>query len=147
LFTFEDEPAPCSQQIMRRIRIVALLAGMAADLLGTTLFSIALAAIYLAMNPGINKQPEVAMRKVESDATLLVVGYLGGMAFTWLGAYIVARMSRPHSVLNTLLFGIVSTFLIVFFASMYPLWYDALCVITIIPLSLLPGYLLARKTV
>jgi hypothetical protein len=56
-------------------------------------------------------------------------------------------MSRPYSVRNTLVFGVISTLLIVFFASMYPVWYNFLCVLTIIPVSLVPGYLLSRQTV
>jgi hypothetical protein len=132
---------------VKRIRIVALLAGLAADILGTILFSAAVIVAFLAMQRGSGERPEVALPKLTSDTAFLVVGYFGGIAFTLLGAYITARMSRPHSVLNTFVFGIISTLLIVFFASMYPLWYNVLCVVTIIPISLVPGYLLARKTV
>jgi hypothetical protein len=126
---------------MKRIRIVALLAGFAADMLGTILFSVAATVVYLALRPG------AALQKITSDTAFLVVSYVGGIAFTLLGAYITARMSRPHSVANTLVFGIVSTLLGVFFAWMNPLWYNVLCFATIIPVSLLPGYLLTRKTV
>ena len=132
---------------MKRIRIVALLAGLAADILGTILFSIAITIAFLAIHRGSGERPEVALQKLMSDTAFLVVGYFGGIAFTLLGAYITARMSRPHSVLNAFVFGIISTLLIAFFASMYPLWYNVLCVVTIIPVSLVPGYLLARKTI
>ena len=132
---------------MKRIRIVGLLAGLAADIFGTILFSVAVTVAFLAMHHGSGERPEVALQKLTSDNAFLVVGYFGGIAFTFLGAFITARMSRPHSVLNTFVFGIISTLLIVFFASMYPLWYNVLCVLTIIPVSLVPGYFLARKTV
>jgi hypothetical protein len=130
---------------VKRIRIVALLAGLAADILGTILVSIALTVTFLAMYRRSGRPPVVEV--LASDTTFLVVGYIGGIMFTFLGAYITARMSRPHSVLNTLVFGVISTLLIVFFASMYPLWYNVLCVLTIIPISLVPGYLLARQPV
>jgi hypothetical protein len=87
------------------------------------------------------------LQKLSSDRGFLIIGYFGGIAFTFLGAYITARMSRPDSVLNMLVFGIISTLFIVFFASMYPLWYNVLCMLTIIPVSLVPAYLLARKTI
>jgi len=131
---------------VKRIRIVALTAGLAADLLGTILFSIAITVAFLAMYRGSGEQHAVALQKLLSDTTFLVAGYLGGIACTLIGAYITARMSRPHSMLNTFLFGFISTLLIVLFASMSPLWYNVLCALTIIPVSLVPGYLLARKT-
>jgi hypothetical protein len=132
---------------VKRIRIVALIAGLAADILGTILFSAAVTVAFLATHRGSGERPEVVFQKLTSDTAFLVVGYIGGIVFTLVGAYITARMSRPHSVLNTFLFGTISTLLIVFFASMYPVWYNVLCVLTIIPVSLVPGYLLARKTV
>jgi hypothetical protein len=132
---------------VKRIRIVAIIAGLAADLGGTILFSLALTAAFLALRHSSGTPPQAALEKLPRDTPFLIIGYVGGIAFTFLGAYITARMSRPDSLLNTLVFGIISTVLIVFFASMYPLWYNALCVLTIIPVSLVPGYLLARKTI
>jgi ABC-type Na+ efflux pump permease subunit len=76
-----------------------------------------------------------------SDPLFLAIGYAVGIAFTLLGAYIVARMSRPYPILNTLIFGVISTLLIVFFGSMYPVWYNVLSILTVIPVSLVPGYL------
>jgi hypothetical protein len=131
--------------MMRRIRIVAILAGLAADLIGTILFSTVLTVAFLAFRHGSGDSAQTALQRLSRDTSFLVIGYFGGIAFTFLGAYITARMSRPHSVLNTLIFGVSSTLFIVFFASMYPLWYNALCVLTIIPFSLLPGYSIARN--
>jgi hypothetical protein len=132
---------------VKRIRIIALVAGVAADLVGTILFSIALTVVFLALRHASGESPQALLRKLNSDTGFLIIGYLGGIAFTFLGAYITARMSRTNSVLNTLIFGVVSTLFIVFFASMYPLWYNALCALTIIPVSLVPGYSIARKTI
>jgi Na+/H+-translocating membrane pyrophosphatase len=132
---------------VKRIRIVAVIAGLAADLIGTIIVSAAVTFAFVALRSSGGQRPEAILQTLATDPLFLIVGYVGGIAFTLLGAYIVARMSRPNSVLNTLVFGIISTLLIVFFASMYPLWYNILCVLTIIPVSLLPGYLLARQTV
>ena len=132
---------------MKRIRIVALLAGLAADFVGTILLSIAVIIVFLILRQGSGGSPQAALQKLTSETTFLIIGYVGGIAFTFLGAYITARMSLPNSVLNALIFGIISTLLIIFFASMYPVWYNVLSVLTIIPVSLVPGYLLARKTI
>ena len=132
---------------MKRIRVVALIAGLATDLIGTIIVSAAVTFAFVALRGASGQRPEAILRTLANDPLFLVIGYVGGIAFTLLGAYITARMSRPHSVFNTLVFGVISTLLIVFFASMYPFWYNVLCVLTIIPVSLIPGYLLSRQTV
>lgn len=132
---------------MKRFRIIAILAGLAADLVGTVLLSIVVTAVFLALRHGSGDSAQAALQKLSRDTGFLIIGYFGGTAFTFLGAYITARMSRPNSVLNTLIFGILSTLLIVFFASMYPPWYNLLCVLTITPVSLVPAYSIARKTI
>jgi hypothetical protein len=133
---------------MKRIRIVALIAGLATDLIGTFTVSAAIVFGFVVLHRSSGQRwPDLA-HTLETNSLYLIAGYVYGTAFTFLGAYIVARMSRPHPVLNTLVFGIISTLLIVFFdLSAYPVWYVVLCVLTIIPVSLIPGYLLARRTV
>ena len=132
---------------MKRFRIVAIVAGLAADLVGTILFSMVLTVAFVALRHGRGDSAQAALQKLSTDTDFLVIGYIVGIAFTFLGAYITARMSRPNCVLNALIFGIISTLFIVFFASMYPLWYDVLCVLTIVPVSLVPGYFMTRKTI
>jgi Na+/H+-translocating membrane pyrophosphatase len=111
---------------MKRIRIVALFAGLAADLIGTISVSAAIALVFVVLRRSSGQRPADIVHSLETNSLYLVIGYVYGTAFTFLGAYIVARMSRPNSVLNTLVFGIISTLLIVFFASTYPFWYVCL---------------------
>jgi hypothetical protein len=133
---------------MKRIRIVALIAGLAADLVGTITVSAAIVFGFVVLHRSSGQRSADLARTLETNSLYWIAGYVYGTAFTFLGAYIVARMSRPHSVLNTIVFGIISTLLIVFFdPSAYPVWYIVLCVLTIMPVSLVPGYLLARRTV
>ena len=131
---------------MKRIHIVALIAGLAADLIGSIIVSAAVTFVFIAVR-GAGQPSQAIIETLETDPLFLSIGFIIGIAFTLLGAYIVARMSRPHSVLNTLVFGIISTLLGLFFVSTYPLWYTILCVLTIIPISLAPGYLLADEKV
>src|SRR5438105_12814678 len=119
--------------MVKRIRITALIAGLAADFIGTVLFAIVVTVVFLSLRHGSGESPQAALQKISRDTAFLVIGYFGGIVFTFLGAYITARMSRPDSVLNALVFGIISTLFVVFLASMYPLWYNVLCVLTIIP--------------
>lgn len=130
---------------MKRIRIVALVAGVAVDLFGTILVSVSLITLILfQINRG--EPAAVAMQKLAADPFLLGICYFGGIVCTLAGAYVTARMSRPYSLLNALVFGVFSTLLGVCFASIYPLWYNVLCVLTIIPVALVPGYLLAKNS-
>ncbi len=132
---------------MKRIRIVALLVGLAADLIGTLLFSLALSVVIVMRHAHTGERPEVMLQKLTGDVPFMLVGYVGGMAFTLLGAYITARLSKPDCILNTFLFGLICTLGAFLFTSINPLWYTVLCVLTMLPVSLIPGYLLQPKTV
>lgn len=132
---------------MKRIRVIALIAGLATDLIGTIIVSAVVTFAFLMLPSSSGQRLETFLQTLLSDPLFLAIGYAVGIAFTVLGAYIVARMSRPYSMLNTLIFGVISTLLIVFFGSMYPVWYNVLSILTVIPVSLVPGYLLARQTV
>jgi hypothetical protein len=132
---------------VKRIRVIALIAGLATDLIGTIIVSAVVTFAFLMLPSSSGQRLETFLQTLLSDPLFLAIGYAVGIAFTLLGAYIVARMSRPYSMLNTLIFGVISTLLIVFFGSMYPVWYNVLSILTVIPVSLVPGYLLARQTV
>jgi len=132
---------------VKRIRVIALIAGLATDLIGTIIVSAVVTFAFMMLPSSSGQRLETFLQTLLSDPLFLAIGYAVGIAFTLLGAYIAARMSRPYSMLNTLIFGVISTLLIVFFGSMYPVWYNVLSILTVIPVSLVPGYLLARQTV
>jgi hypothetical protein len=132
---------------VKRIRIVALLAGLAADIFGTILFAVALSFISVARHVHHGDRPEVILNNLTSDVPFMLVGYFGGIGFTLLGAYVTAKVARPNSLLNTFVFGLICTFAGFLFISINPLWYTILCELTMLPVSLIPGYLLQSKTV
>ena len=129
----------------KKIRFLALLAGLAVDILGTLAFSIALGIIATIVAVSIGMPLESFYEKTTTDVVFLLVQYMIGIIFTFVGAFITARLSRPYSLLNTFLFGLFTTLLGLLFISMIPLWYTALCVLTIIPVSLIPGYMFSPK--
>jgi hypothetical protein len=132
---------------VKRVRFLALLAGLAVDLVGTTVFSVAFGVAAVLLYHSGSEPPGLTLERLMSNVPFLLVGYLGGIALTLLGAYVTARLSRPNSVLNTFLFGLIGTLAGFLFISINPLWYTILCELTILPVSLIPGYLLQRKTV
>jgi hypothetical protein len=129
---------------VKRVHLVALIAGLAVDVIGTLIAFVAVNLVFFALRSANSQWSPSTFQAIDKDPLFLVIGYITGMGSTFLGAYIVARMSRPHSVLNTLLFGIISTLLIVSFGP-NPHWYNVLGALAIIPVSLVPGYLLAGR--
>jgi len=132
---------------VKRIRIVALLAGLGTDLIGTIVFALVLSFFFVARHVHHGDSFELVLERLNSDVPFLVLGYFVGIAFTFIGAYVTARLSRPHSLLNTLIFGLVCTVTGFLFVTINPLWYTILCELTMLPVSLVPGYVVQRGTV
>ena len=122
--------------------MVALVAGLAVDFVGTIVFVVTLMLLLTI----IGYRTEEIMSGLSTMTGLLTM-YWVGLAFTLLGAYITASLSKPNCLLNTLLFGLVSTLPSLFFVSWYPSWYTVLCVLTILPASLAAGYAVAARTI
>ena len=118
-----------------KIRVPAILAGLAVDLIGSILFVV---AIILAAKL-IGYRADVILLN-RSTVTGPLTMYWVGLVFTFLGAYVTARLSKPNCVLNTFLFGLISTLPAGLVPSDYPRWYVVLCVLTILPLSVAVGY-------
>jgi hypothetical protein len=110
--------------------------GLPTNFVGTLVFSITMAIAAVALRRSSGENPEAIVQSLTSDIRFLVIGYVIGIALTFLGAYVTAKLSKPYSTLPAF-----------FFMSLYPLWYTALCATTILPVSLLPGCLLSPKQV
>ena len=123
-----------------KIRVLAILAGLAVDFIGSVLFAITVILILGIFRRGWDLLSGI-------PTTELLLAYWIGLGFTLFGAYVTARLSAPNCVLNTLLFGLLSTIPSFFFVSGYPLWFTVLCVITILPVSVAAGYAVAARTV
>ncbi len=131
--------------MIKKIRFLALLAGLAFDLVGTLVFAVVLGAVGAVVAISNGMGVEVFLEKMQTDALFLLVQYAGGIVFTLGGAFLVAYLSRPYSLLNSFLYGLVSTLFGLLFIFALPIWYSVLCVLTVIPVSLIPGYLLSPK--
>lgn len=125
---------------MSRVRVRALLAGLAVDFGGALLVGVTVVLF-------LRGRTEIIVSTLTSYVSLLLGLYWLGLAFTFFGAYVTARLSRPDCILNTLVFGILSTLPCFFFPSAYPFWYQLLCVLTFLPASLAAGYSVATRAV
>jgi hypothetical protein len=124
-----------------KIRIAAVLAGLVADFIGSILFVVVVVIVLSVV--GDRLLPIVHGFPITS----LLAAYWIGLAFTVFGAYVTAILSRPDCVLNTFLFGILSTLPSLLFISWYPLWFTILCILTILPVSLATARAVAVRTV
>ena len=118
---------------MRRVRISAILAGLAVDFAGAFVVGIALMFLF-------NWANLIALTRYVS----FVLGiYWLGLLFVFLGARVTARLARPHCILNAALFGIICTIPCLFFPPTYPTWYKVLCMFSFLPISIATGYSVA----
>ena len=131
--------------MLHKIRFLALLAGLAADILGTLIFSTALGIVAAIVAVRVGMPLKLFYEKTTTDVAFLLVQYMIGLVFTFAGAFLTAKLSQPHSLFNTVLFGLITTLAGLLFVSMLPAWYTALCMLTIIPVSLIPGYMFSPK--
>jgi len=129
--------------MVSRFRIRALLAGLAVDFSGSIVVGLAV-VLFLHGHP---QSTEMIIRTLTTYVSPLLAVYWLGLAFTFFGAYVTARLSKPNCILNTAVFGIISTLPCFFFPSSYPFWYQLLCVLTILPVSLVAGYSVATRSV
>jgi len=120
------------------VRISALLAGLAVDFAGAVVVTIAL--IFLFRRPFWSD-----ITILTRYLSLVVAIYWLGMLFILLGARVTARLAKPHCILNTTLFGIISTIPCFFFPATYPFWYKLLCIFSFVPVSAATGYSVATR--
>ena len=123
-----------------KIRVLAILAGLAVDVIGSVLFVIA--AVVILREIGHRADPVFA---VLPATTKLLLAFWIGLAFTLLGAYVTARLAKPYSIFNTVLFGLLSTLVALLIPSSVPRWYTLLGVLTILPISVAAGYAVAHQ--
>ena len=128
--------------IGKSIRVKAILLGVLTDIVGSTVagivigigLGIALAAQHVPAN-------EIAIRL--HGASVLIPSLILGFGFTVLGGYVAGRVAKQSEILHG---GIVGAIGILFnlFTISFPLWYNIVTIIGIVPFGIIGG-LLARK--
>lgn len=126
----------------KNIKVKAILLGVLTDVAGSTVtgivigigLGIALAAQHVPTN-------EIAIRL--HGASVLISSLILGFGFTVLGGYVAGRVAKQSEILHG---GIVGAIGILFslFTISYPLWYNIVAIIGIVPFGIIGG-LLARK--
>jgi hypothetical protein len=124
-----------------KVRLVAIVFGLVVALFVSSAF------VFAVFFVGAPVEGTVIWNARAAGAAGLLVIYCIALALILFGAFVTARWSTPYSVLNTMVFGILSTIPSFLFIFWYPLWFTVLCVITIFPASVAVGYAVAARMV
>jgi hypothetical protein len=105
---------------MENISFKAIVAGLAIDIGGSFAVGIVLGimiTVYAGDNGGLTPENVLAL-KGSIYATL--AGLLGAAFFTGLAGYVAARMARPDGIVNSVIVGVISVFLTLMLAYVFP---------------------------
>ena len=136
---------------MKRIKINAVIAGFATDIVGSMDVGVVLSffVVLIAKNSG-GVTPE-NLKAIQSNIFLKSIGLLGTTFFTALGGYVAAKLSKPNGSINALTVGVLSLTLGVILAllapSVSPNWKFLLGIITTVPAAIIGGRFASRSIV
>ncbi len=87
-----------------------------------------------------------ALHAIDKQANFLIFSAIVGALATILGGYISAKYGKEAVYRNAFSFGLLSLVLGLLVAEYDPVWIDILGFISVIPLSMLGGYVFVRKS-
>jgi hypothetical protein len=132
---------------MSRISFKAVLLGFGAVLILDTLIGAALLAILGgdAFGEGRSEQQvnEAIQASVSSLAFLLSSVVLGSLT-TVVGGYLAARIAKSYPYFNALALGLLGGAFGLLFSPQYPMWFNVLGLVLVVPAALLGAHLLTR---
>jgi NADH:ubiquinone oxidoreductase subunit 6 (subunit J) len=122
---------------MARVNIKAVLLGFGAVLLLDTLVGFVLFAVL-----GTDGTAEQAVREAISNPAFLLSGVVLGSLTTVAGGYLAARIAKSYPYFNALALGLLGAAYGLLFWSQYPLWFNILGLVLVVPAALLGAHLL-----
>jgi len=126
---------------MKNISFKGIILGILAMIILDSISGITLMTIFLE-----NTSPE-AISALYNDNQPLMFAIFFGTLSTLAGGYISAKYGNIAPYLNSFIIGLLSLGLGFLVMDKYPLWFNVLGFITVIPISMLGGFLVARRSV
>lgn len=97
--------------------------------------------------PGMSAQEMSEARIAASRSTrVLLSSLVPGTLSTILGGYVAARVAKHNHYLNAAVIGAVGVVVGAATAESYPLWFNALAFLTVLPASVLGGHIARPRT-
>src|SRR4249919_19204 len=128
---------------MSRISIKAVLLGFGATLLLDVLVGATLLAILgdVFVEGKLEKQTSDAVQATGSGLAFLWSSVVLGSVTTAVGGYVVARIARSYPYFNALALGLLGAVFGLLFWPQYPLWFNLLGLLLVVPATLLGAHL------
>ncbi len=129
---------------MRRISFKGIIIGAVVSVVIVTIGVLILATVNinkLAQKGLSNQQITEQLKSHAYDNDMLFIIFVICTIATVLGGYTAARIAKTSIYYNSGLLGIIGIILGLFFIGQNPIWFDALGLLTIVPVSLFGGYL------
>ncbi|MCW5658437.1 MAG: hypothetical protein KIT60_12095 [Burkholderiaceae bacterium] len=123
---------------MARINFKAVLLGFGAVLLLDTVVGLILFAVL-----GVNTTTEQAVSQASSSLAFLLSSAVLGSLTTAVGGYLAARIAKSYPYFNALALGLVGAAFGLLFWPQYPVWFNILGLVLVVPAALLGAHLLA----
>jgi len=124
---------------MNDISIKGIILGILATLLIDTVSGIAMIPLFA---PSMTKE---AFQLLYTETGPLIYSMFFGTLSTVVGGFIAANIGRLAAYKNSAIFGVAGLVIGVFLSTGFPLWFNIVGYITVIPASLLGGHIAVRK--
>ena len=132
---------------MARVSIKAVLLGFGAVLILDTMLGAALFAILggdAFSDEGSEQQVRDAMQASISSLAFLLSSVALGSLTTVVGGYLAARIAKSYPYFNALALGLLGAAFGLLFWPQYPIWFNLLSLVLVVPAALLGAHLLTR---
>ena len=88
-----------------------------------------------------------AMEALESKTNPLIFSLVFGNVSVIVAGYIAAKFGKLAPYKNSIVIGVIGILFGLFFINAYPMWFNILAFLTVVPAAMLGGYFIARKNV
>lgn len=136
-----------------KLNAKAIIWGFLTDIVGTFvfgfIFSLVVISLYAANGGNIDNIDNL-MKSYYVSVPLMSVSLFFGLAFTVLGGYITGRIAKGYEMLNSIAVGIIEVafgMLLSISGSSYPLWYNVIGFVLMIPATYLGGMIAKRLNI
>lgn len=136
----EEEPVP------KRFRVWAVVAGVATDFASSFVVGI-VSSVVLTIVLLAQGTPQEELAETMKQLPFALFGLVAGLGCTILGGFVSGKVAKQSKVRHGLAVGVVSTLLASPFWVPSPLWYTAVCILTVTPAAMLGAYMAKRPVV
>ena len=126
---------------MENISIKGIIIGLVVMLILDAISGIAMIFVFAE-----DLTPE-AIEALEGTTNQLIFSLIFGNISVVVAGYIAAKFGKLAPYKNSIVIGVTGVIVGLFFINTYPMWFNILAFLTVVPAAMLGGYFIARKNV